>query len=292
MQNKKVLVTGGAGFIGSHVVKQLLARGAHVTVLDNLSTGSLENLQKVKHNITFLQGDIRNFQDCLQACREHSIIFHLAAKISVPESTKHPEECYDTNIIGTLHMLEAARQKNVERFIFSSSAAVYGVQEEICHENMRCMPSSPYGHSKLIGEQLCKDFWQTHSLETVCLRYFNVFGAGQNPHGSYAAVVAAFTECMRTNKPITLFGDGLQTRDFIAVEKVAAANIDCALAAKDRVAGQVFNIATGSSITLLALVEQLKQKFPDYKQPILFEPARAGDIKHSRASVKKYENLI
>jgi nucleoside-diphosphate-sugar epimerase len=286
-----VLVTGGAGFIGSHIVEKLVNLGAHVTVLDNLSTGSLDNLQNVKGHFNFIHGDINNFEDCRKACAGQKIVFHLAAKISVAESIKNPAPCYETNVVGTLHMLQACVAQNVQRFVFSSSAAVYGAQENPCHEEMVCRPESPYGTSKLLGELLCKDFYQQHNLETVCLRYFNVYGERQNPNGTYAAVVAAFKNCMQKQKPITIFGDGMQTRDFISVDEVANANITLAAAQKNLVAGQIFNIGTGTSITLLELIEKLKKDFPGYQEPIEFLPARTGDIKHSQAVCEKYKNI-
>lgn len=290
MKNKKVLVTGGAGFIGSHLVEKLVELGANVTVLDNLSTGSLTNLQKVSNAITFIKGDIKTLNDCLSAARDCQIIFHLAAHVSVPESLQNPKECYETNVIGTLHMLEAARQNSIKRFIFSSSAAVYGPKEELCHEESICQPESPYGHSKLIGELLCQDYWHDYGVQTICLRYFNVFGNRQNPHGSYAAVVCKFKQCMQQNKPITIFGDGLQTRDFIGVDSVVDANIQLAMSA-DHNAGTIFNIGTGQSISLLELITQLKKEFPFYVHKPIFKPARQGDIKHSRADCSKYQML-
>lgn len=292
MKNTKILVTGGAGFIGSHLVETFVGQGAQVTILDNLSTGSLENLKTVKDNISFIQGDIKNLDECLKASSQKEIIFHLAAMISVAESMKNPQACYETNVAGTMNMLEAARQNKVKRFLLSSSAAVYGPQEKPCHEEMLCTPESPYGHSKLLGEILCKNYWQNYKLETVCLRYFNVFGQRQNPHGDYAAVVAAFRNCMQENKPITIFGDGTQTRDFIAVEDVVAANLSLAEASTQKVAGQVFNVATGLSISLLELIDTLSKDFPDYKKELIFKPARSGEIKHSVALCRKYQQVI
>ena len=191
-----------------------------------------------------------------------------------------------------MHILEAAHQNKVKRFLFSTSAAVYGPQEEPCHEKMRCKPDSPYGHSKLLGEKLCAQYWQNYDLETVCLRYFNVFGERQNLNGAYAAVVATFKNCMEQNKPITIFGDGTQTRDFIPVEKVVEANIQLALAEKENVVGQIFNIATGKSINLLELIEQLKKELPIFSGNVTFLPARKGDIKHSQAQCTKYKNIL
>ncbi len=290
--HKKVLVTGGAGFIGSHLTETLVNYGAEVTVLDNLSTGSLENLSTVKNNITFIEGDIVDYQTCLNATHEQEIIFHLAAFISVPESINNPQNCFKTNVIGTMNLLQAATENQCSRLIFSSSAAVYGPQTEPCSEEMPCRPQSPYGHSKLIGEQLCAQFYKTCGIETVMLRYFNVHGPRQNPNGAYAAAVAKFTENMKHNKPITLFGNGKQTRDFVPVEKVVTANLTVGMAPEANVAGQIFNVASGKSTSLLQLIEQLKKQFPQFTAGITFAPARLGDIKYSHADVSKLKQLF
>lgn len=185
-----VLVTGGCGFIGSCVAKKLVALGADVSIIDNLSTGRLDNIETIKDNITFIKETITNFDTCLNITKGKKIIFHLAAFISVPESIKKPYQCHDINIQGTVNLLEAARRNNVNTFVFSSSAAVYGQREGICSEVSTTAPTSPYGFSKLIGELYCKQYAHVFDMNTVILRYFNVYGAGQNPNGPYAAVVA------------------------------------------------------------------------------------------------------
>lgn len=290
-KNKPVLVTGGCGFIGSHIAQKLVELGARVTIIDDLSTGSLNNIQNINNNITFLQKSIVDFDACLQATENNEIIFHLAAFISVPQSMQDPTACHRTNIDGTFNLLEAARRNQCRRFVLSSSAAVYGPNLNVCTETTPCAPTSPYGLSKLIGELYCKEFTQNFNIETVMLRYFNVYGPRQNPNGAYTAVVAKFTDLMKQNKPVTIFGDGTQTRDFIPVEKVAKANLLLGMAPIEKVNGEVFNIATGNSMNLLELVDQLKKDYPGYNQEIIFKPARAGDIKHSRADCTKFTAL-
>jgi nucleoside-diphosphate-sugar epimerase len=287
----RVCVTGGAGFIGSHVVEQLVHLGAHVTVLDNLSTGSLENINVAKSSVRFIQGSVTDYQDCLQATHNAKIVFHLAALVSVQESVASPLLCHTQNVTGTATLLEACRENKVERFVFSSSSAVYGNLEGIATEDSPCKPLSPYGFSKLIGETVCKEYAQLHGLQTICLRYFNVYGPRQNPHGSYAAVVPKFQHQLAHNLPITIFGDGTQTRDFIRVEDVAKANLAVALLSKEQMQGTVFNIGTGKSITLLALIEKLKAQYPQSTSQIQFLPARSGDIVHSIADCRKYQQI-
>ncbi|MGE0010541.1 MAG: NAD-dependent epimerase/dehydratase family protein [Candidatus Babeliales bacterium] len=290
-QGKRALVTGGAGFIGSYVVEALLQKGAYVTVLDNLSTGAYENIQPHRNKIAFITGDITNLATCLSASREKDIVFHLAADVSVPASLEDPQHCYLTNVMGTANILEAARKNKINRVVFSSSSAVYGVQKGACSETAPCNPSSPYGHSKLLGEELCKQYAQTLGVGTVCLRYFNVYGDRQNPQGAYAAVVAKFKDAMQKNQPITLFGDGSQTRDFIKVENVAQANLQLGALPISELNGQVFNIGTGTSITINELFKRLKVEFPDYTHEPCYQAARAGDIQHSTADCTKFKSV-
>ncbi|KKP29183.1 MAG: hypothetical protein UR12_C0013G0013 [candidate division TM6 bacterium GW2011_GWF2_30_66] len=290
-KNLPVLVTGGAGFIGSYIVEKLVSLGAKVTIIDDLSSGNLKNLDNVAGKYNFINKSITDMDACLQATCGQKIIFHLAAFISVPESIAKPDICHKINVDGTFNILEAARINKVERLVFSSSAATYGPTTAICKEDMAPDPQSPYGTTKLIGEYYFKQYATNYNLNTVVLRYFNVFGDRQNPNGAYAAVVAKFTDSMRNNKQITIFGDGLQTRDFVPVESVAEANLTVAMLDKNLMNGQIFNVGTGKSVTLLDLVEMLKEKFPNYKQELQFKPARDGDIKYSQADCSKYQSL-
>ncbi len=288
---KNILVTGGCGFIGSHVAEKLTHLGARVTILDDLSTGSLKNIQDVKNKVTFWQGDVTDFDTCAIATKNKDIIFHLAAFISVPHSFIDPTLCHKVNVDGTFNILQAARQNNVSRVIFSSSAAVYGPHEGVCSEKTACNPTSPYGFSKLIGEYYCMQYRTNFNLSTVALRYFNVWGARQNSDGPYSSAVAQFSQKMKQNKPITIFGDGKQTRDFVSVGDVADANILLGMHAP-QLKESVFNIASGKSITILNLIDELKKQFPDYTGSIQFAPARSGDVFSSQADCSRYYQLF
>lgn len=291
-RGKSVLVTGGAGFIGSHLVERLIMLGGTVTVLDDLSTGLWENLGAVKEKIKFIEGSITEQEICVEAAQECEIIFHLAAQVSVPESFEDPNKCYKINMHGTQMILEAARISGVQRVVYASSCAVYGMHDARLNEHLPCRPLSPYGFSKLIGEMLCAQYTRDFGLETVCLRFFNIYGPRQQAAGPYAGVVAKFRQAMARNDPITIFGDGLQRRDFVSVHQAVEATIMSGILPTMRVCGQIFNVATGTSITLWQLIEQLKQEFPEYNAPITYQPARAGDIQNVYADVQKYQELV
>ncbi len=291
-KNKNVLVTGGCGFIGSHLTEKLVALEANVTILDDLSSGFLENINPFKDKITFVEGSICNTQMCSKLTKNKDIIFHLAAFISVPESVEQPYKCHEINVDGTVNLLEAARANNVDRFVFSSSCAVYGPKDTTYKETDMCNPSSPYGMSKLVGELYCTQYARHFDITTIILRYFNVCGPRQNPNTQYAGVVAKFTDQMKKNKPITIFGDGSQTRDFVSVEEVVFANLLVGQAPKKSVQAHVFNIATGKSINLLELRDQLQKKFPNYHEETFFQPARPGDVKNVQADCTQFKQLI
>lgn len=288
--NKNVLVTGGAGFIGSHLVDKLVSLGANVTVLDNFITGDIDNLQQSMHAVTVIDGDIRDYATCLTACNKQDIIFHLAAMVSVPEATENPLACHATNVTGTMHLLEAAYQQKVQTCIFSSSSAVYGYKNNANQETDICNPSSIYGTSKLIGEEYMRLYAQK-GLQTVCLRYFNVFGDRQQYDSPYAGAVARFKAALQAQQPITIFGNGLQTRDFIPVEHVVQYNLASPLLAAQHLNGQAINIASGTSITLLDLIKQLETELKT-EAIVQFKPARTGDIINSYADCTKKDELF
>lgn len=291
--NKAVLVTGGAGFIGSHLVDALVALGAHVTVLDNFSTGAYENLAVVRDKIKIISGTVTDLEFCLQATQHVDTIFHLAALVSVPESCNNPNICHTTNVTGTFNLLEAARRNQCQKFVFSSSAAVYGAREGICSEATPCSPCSPYGLSKFMGELYCQQYAALYGIQTVILRYFNVYGSRQKPT---TGVVAHFQHCLASGSPLTIHGDGLQERDFVPVDTIVQANLllgaGHAYIDTESPEERIFNIATGTSISLITLVNRLKTQYPDYAQPITFAPARPGDIKFSVADCSRFKALI
>lgn len=308
------LVTGGAGFIGSHIVEALVAKGVRVRVLDNLSSGNLDNLATVKNNIEFMHGDIRDATTCKQATAGVSYIFHTAALVSVPGSIENPKRCHQINVIGTQTLLDAAAAQPIPpSIVFSSSSAVYGIRDTPCSESDRLNPCSPYAESKVLGEQLCKSYSETTNTPCVSFRYFNVYGPRQNPNGPYAGVVAKFRHNLLNHEPIVIYGNGLQTRDFIHVTSIAARQGDapargyhanhhctsldnCATINHEKVLlaplYDVFNLASGKSITLLELIRQLELETGTYNAGITFLPARPGDILHSQADCSKYQKLL
>ena len=288
-KGKKVLVTGGSGFIGSHLVEKLIELKAKVTVLDNFTSGNLKNLKNVITQVNLIYGDIRSHYTCIKATKNQDFVFHTAALVSVPKSTKHPITCNEINVKGTENLLKASLQNNIKTFVLSSSAAIYGNKNDICSEEDKPNPQSPYAESKLQGELLCKQYSKQHNLNCVSLRYFNVYGEKQNPAGEYAAVVAKFKENLIYRKPIVIFGNGKQTRDFVHVSKIVEANLKIAL--KNNLNGVVYNIATGKSISLLELLEQLEKEMNIEKTQILYKNPRAGDIFTSKANCDKYKNL-
>jgi len=277
----KVLVTGGAGFIGSHIVESFQDK-ADVRVLDNLRSGFKRNLNGLK--CEFIQGSILDHDLVRRAMREVNYVFHLAAFVSVPESVQKPDECAEINSTGTLIVLEEAARAKVKKLVFSSSAAIYGDNPAMPKiETMPPEPKSPYAATKLAGESLCKKFADEGGLETVCLRYFNVFGSRQNPKSQYAAAVPIFIERALKNQPLIIFGDGGQTRDFIYVKDIVAANVFFATQSPET---GIFNVACGQRITISELASAIRQ-LADSSSEITRAPERAGDVKHSVASVEK-----
>ena len=284
------LVTGGAGFIGSNIVRKLLELRHQVRVLDNFLTGKRENLADIRVDIDLFEGDLRNFETVRQAAQGVEYILHLGALPSVPRSVADPLLSHDINITGTLHVLEAARQQGVKRVVFSSSSSIYGDTPTLPkREDMPLNPLSPYAAHKAAGELYCRVYQNMFRVETVCLRYFNVFGLRQDPASQYAAVIPRFITALRSGWQPTIYGDGEQSRDFTYIDNVVAANI-AASTAPDA-AGEVINIACGERVTINELARRIgallgKEAAPQYL------PARAGDVKHSLADISKARRLL
>lgn len=277
----RYLVTGGAGFIGSHIVDALLARGDEVRVLDNLSSGQVENLPPNQNRFQFIEGDIRDEAMVRRAMAGVETIFHLAAMVSVPQSMAEPRQAELINGVGTLSLLEAARAAGVRRLVLSSTCAVYGDDLTLPKtEAMPAEPKSPYAISKLAAELYCRLFADAFGLETVVLRYFNVFGPRQNPSSPYSGVISIFVDRLSQNLPVTIYGTGEQTRDFVFVSDVVQANLLAAESAE--AVGQIFNIGTGQAVTVNRLFERLAQIL-GYEGEPTYQPARPGDILHSYA---------
>ena len=286
-----VLVTGGAGFIGSHLVETLLNEGYRVRVLDNLVTGQRSNLAHVEGRYEWLLGDMVDFNTCLKAVEGVSHVFHQGAIPSVPRSVREPLESHQSGPTATLHMLEAARRAGVRRFMFAASSSAYGDTIELPkHEGMMPTPLSPYAAGKLAGEHYVSVYARTMGLDGVSLRYFNIFGPRQDPSSPYSGVISLFIRFMSQGQRPTIYGDGLQTRDFTYVANAVAANL-AALRSPEPLRGQVFNVGTGSRISLLELVDALNRIFGTNLEPILQDP-RAGDVRDSLASLERIEKAL
>jgi UDP-glucose 4-epimerase len=277
---RRVLVTGGAGFIGSHLVRALLGRGDEVRVLDDLSSGSRQNLAGL--DVELIISDLGQADHVRAATQGVDTIFHLGAMISVPASLDTPAGCYQTNVLGSLNVLEAARREAVRRVVLASSCAIYGDRETAAAEGDPPDPRSPYALSKQAMEDLARFYAGTFGLSTVSLRYFNVYGPRQDPRSPYAAAIPLFIRAMLEDQAPTIFGDGRQSRDFVFVEDVVQANL---LAADMSAAsGEVFNIGCGESTSILDLVLQLRRLFPGAPEP-MFAAERPGDIRLSAADL-------
>lgn len=284
----KCLVTGGAGFIGSHICRALLERGDSVRVFDNFSSGKRENLRGLEVDI--LEGDLRDADAVAQAVKGMEVIFHEAAFVSVPESMEKPQECFDVNVTGTSLLFESARRAGVRRVVIASSAAVYGDSEDYpLSEDSPLRPLSPYAVSKRVDELYAELFTGQFGLEVAALRYFNVYGPRQRPDSMYAAAVPIFIRRMLDNKPITIFGDGGQSRDLVNVRDVVQANL---LASEHPAApGQIFNVCTGVETRLLDLVDILYEIFPTAPKHVHADP-RPGDIYRSIGTPKKIMDTL
>lgn len=287
----KCLVTGGAGFIGSHIVDALVARGCDVRVFDNLSTGKRENLAQVAKKIEFIEGDLRDDQAVRDAVKGVDQVFHVAALRAVLRSVDDPRETNDVNVGGTLNVLLAARDSKVKRVISTSSSSVYGDTEKFpCEETDTPNPQSPYAASKIMGEYYCKIFTKLYGLETVSLRYFNVFGPRQNPESKYSAVIPIFIDCLLKRKSPEIHWDGLQSRDFSYVDNVVEGNVRAALA--KNVSGEVFNIACHEEYSVLDIFNHLKDILNIHDIAPNFQPKRAGDVRRTYADISKSEKLL
>ena len=286
----KYLVTGGAGFIGSHITRALLEQGAHVRILDNFSSGKRENIEAMikqfnESQLEVLEGDVRDASRVMEAVRGVEVIFHEAAFVSVPQSMQEPQECFDVNITGTSLLFDAARRAGVRRAVVASSAAVYGESDALpLVEETPLQPMSPYAVSKRVDEMYAELFTNSFGFEVAALRYFNVYGPRQRPDSMYAAAVPIFARRLLDGKPVTVFGDGGQTRDLINVHDIVRANLIAS--EHPNAAGKVFNICTGIETRLLDLLDVLYQLFPDAPKPEFAAP-RAGDIYRSVGSPQK-----
>ena len=284
------LVTGGAGFIGSSITEKLVQKGEKVTVLDNLCEGKIENLSSVMDKITFIKGDIRNDNDLEKALANIDYVLHQAALRSVPKSMTQPLEYNDVNVTGTLKLLLKAKEKKIKRLVFASSSSVYGERDKFPErEDDETNPISPYATTKLLGEYYCRLFTNSYGLETVCLRYFNVFGPRQSLENQYAVVIPKFITCLLNDESPPIHGDGLQERDFSFIENVVEANIKAATT--DGVSGNVLNVACGTSNTVLSIVDKVNKILGKDIKPV-FGPKRSGDVRKTLADITKLKTQL
>lgn len=300
LNNKKVLVTGGAGFIGSNLCEELLNLGAVVTCLDNFSTGRHENLEAIKNhpNFTLIEGDIRNIEDCQKACENQDFVLHEAALGSVPRSINDPVTSNDVNVGGFLNMLVAARDSGVKRFVYAASSSTYGDSESLPKiEEKIGKPLSPYAITKYVNELYADVFKRTYDFDTIGLRYFNVFGRKQNPGGAYAAVIPKFVMQLMNHESPTINGGGEYSRDFTYIDNVILMNLLALTSENPEAQNQVYNTAFGERTTLNDLVKYLKEYLSEFDSKIadvevIYGDYRKGDVPHSLASIDKAKNLL
>jgi UDP-glucose 4-epimerase len=286
-----VLVTGGAGFIGSHLVEGLLAEGCRVRVVDNLSTGRRANLDHLEGRYEWLDGDLADFDVCRRSVEGVGVVFHQAAIPSVPRSVREPLESHTSGPTATLNLLEAARRAGVRRFVFAASSSAYGETAELPkHEAIVPSPLSPYAAGKLAGEFYVSVYAQTMGLDGVSLRYFNVFGPRQDPSSPYSGVISLFAKAMRAGRRPLIYGDGRQTRDFTYVSNVVAANL-AAYRTTGPLGGVCLNVGTGRRVSLLELVAAINAILGTRLEP-QFEPPRPGDVRDSQASLERIEAAL
>jgi nucleoside-diphosphate-sugar epimerase len=285
------LVTGGAGFIGSHITAALAASGAKVRIIDDLSTGYRENVEAIDGDVDFVQGSVADEESLRRALEDVELVFHEAAIPSVPRSVENPRQTHIASVESTFSLLLAAKEKKVRRVVYAASSSAYGDQPSLPKiENMLPEPLSPYAVAKLVGEYYCQVFTRVYGLETLSLRYFNVFGPRQDPSSQYSGVISRFIAALLTNKSPVIYGDGEQSRDFTYVADVVEANLKAAETVKG--IGQVLNVANGERVTLNQLLAQLKELtgkpdvLADYREP------RAGDVRHSLADISRARDLL
>jgi nucleoside-diphosphate-sugar epimerase len=286
-----ILVTGGAGFIGSHIASGLLAQGARVRVIDNLATGHLANLDEIGGQIDFIRASINDETALKQAMQGVEVVYHQAAIPSVPRSVKDPRETHEACVNGTFNVLDQARRSGVRRVVYAASSSAYGDQPVSPKvETMRPDPLSPYAAAKLVGEYYCQVFTRVYGLETVGLRYFNIFGPRQDPSSQYSGVISRFISALMSgNKPV-IYGDGEQSRDFTYVGNAVQANL---LAAESGAAvGRIINVANGAAITLNQLLEVVKSLTQRADVAAEYQPPRTGDVRHSLADITQARELL
>ena len=288
LRGKNILVTGGAGFVGSHIVDRLSPNNK-VTVLDNLSSGSLSNLEKSRDRVTFVKGDTLDKELLRDMVAEVEFIFHLAANIGNIKSIEDPYLNMDVNVKGTINLLEACLNSNIKRLVYSSSGAIFGEAKYLpIDEEHPLNPESPYGVSKLAAEKYCFAYWKVHGVPTVSLRYFNIYGSRQGKN-EYANVISIFINRIKEGKPLTVYGDGNQTRDFVFVEDIVQANL--LAATRPAAVGEIFNIGTGIGSSLKELIGILDE-LSGRKNPVIYTDPRAGEVKHSRANIEKARKML
>lgn len=279
---RKILVTGGAGFIGSNIAAELVRLGADVKIIDDLSTGAVENLNEIAGNFEFVKGSLNDDPALEHAVHRSDIVFHQAALPSVPRSVEQPRETHDACINGTLNLLLRARDAGVRRVVYAASSSAYGDKEVLPKvETMAPEPLSPYAAAKLAGEYYCRVFWNVYGLETLSLRYFNVFGPRQNPSSEYSGVISRFIDALMKGTPPVIYGDGEQSRDFTFIDNIVDANLRAALTGEG--IGEVANTANGERVTLNELLEVLKRVTGRTDAEPEFREARRGDVRHSQA---------
>ena len=294
---EKCLVTGGAGFIGSNLADELIRQGAKVSILDNLVTGFRENLEEINGNFDFIEGDLNDDAMLIKSMAGVSFIFHQAALPSVPRSVENPVETHQACVNGTFNLLMKAKENNVRRVIYAASSSAYGDQKTLPKiETMLPEPLSPYAAAKLMGEYYCQVFSRVYGLETICLRYFNVFGPRQNPSSTYSGVISRFIDALMSGQNPVIFGDGEQSRDFTFIANVVNANIQAAQTSKG--IGEIINTANGERISLNELLEVSKKITGNENVKADYQPERKGDVKHSQADNTRavewlgYEKLV